>query len=501
MRLSDRLASAREASTFTSAVVETEELEDVDGSGALGDAYASMKARASEALMGRIGARINDPSLTEDQLHAFVREELTSVIEGDQQLLLTSDERRRLVRDVEDDALGLGPLERMLEDDSISEIMVNRYDQVYVERRGRLTQVTARFASEDHLRRVIERIVSKVGRRIDESSPLVDARLADGSRVNAVIPPLAVDGSSLTIRKFSKDPFTVTDLIGFGSMTEQMAHLLQACVQAKLNILVSGGTGTGKTTLLNVLSRFIPAGERIVTIEDAVELNLQQPHVVRMEARPANIEGQGEVTIRDLVRNSLRMRPDRIVVGAEEASAEAVMREIIGRTPIQTALTEGRQDIQAQARSQLQELLDEYGAGVRVRDVQLLAVDPPGDVIDAFNEVQRARQDRDRLKNEAEAFRNDIVPRARGAAAKLIAEAEAYRSEVVNRAAGDASRFDQVYQAYTVNPDVTKERIYIETVEEIFANVEKIIIDEPAGGSGVVPYLPLRELNKKSGGN
>ena len=184
-----------------------------------------------------------------------------------------------------------------------------------------------------------------------------------------------------------------------------------------------------------------------------------------------------------------------------KVAAEAVMREIISRTPIQTALTEGRQDIQSQARSQLQDLLNEYGAGVRVRDVQLLAVDPPGDVIDAFNEVQRARQDRDRLKNEAEAFRNDIVPRARGAAAKLIAEAEAYEAEVVNRAQGDTSRFDQVYQGYQVNPDVTKERIYIETIEEIFGNVEKIIIDDDAGGSGVVPYLPLKELNKSAGGN
>ena len=184
-----------------------------------------------------------------------------------------------------------------------------------------------------------------------------------------------------------------------------------------------------------------------------------------------------------------------------KVAAEAVMREIIGRTPIQTALTEGRQDIQIQARAQLQELLDEYRAGVHVRDVQLLAVDPPADVIDAFNEVQRARQDRDKTKNEAEAFRNDIVPRARGAAARLIAEAEAYEAEVVNRAAGDASRFDQVYQAYRTNPDVTRERIYIETVEEIFSNVEKIIIDEPNGGSGVVPYLPLRELNKSAGGN
>ena len=184
-----------------------------------------------------------------------------------------------------------------------------------------------------------------------------------------------------------------------------------------------------------------------------------------------------------------------------KVAAEAVMREIIGRTPIQTALTEGRQDIQVQARSQLQDLMDEYVSGVRVRDVQLLAVDPPSDVIDAFNEVQRARQDRDRLKNEAEAFRNDVVPRARGAAAKLIAEAEAYQAEVMNRAAGDSSRFDQVYGAYKANPNITRERIYIETVEEIFTNVEKIIIDEDASGSGVVPYLPLKDLNKTAGGN
>ena len=184
-----------------------------------------------------------------------------------------------------------------------------------------------------------------------------------------------------------------------------------------------------------------------------------------------------------------------------KVAAEAVMREIIGRTAIQTALTEGRQEIQVQARQQLQDLLNEYGAGVRVRDVQLLAVDPPADVIDAFNEVQRARQDRDRLKNEAEAFRNDIVPRARGAAAKLIAEAQAYEAEVVNRATGDASRFDQVYKAYLEDKDVTKERIYIETIEKILGNVEKIIIDENSSGSGVVPYLPLNELTKKSGGN
>jgi membrane protease subunit HflK len=188
--------------------------------------------------------------------------------------------------------------------------------------------------------------------------------------------------------------------------------------------------------------------------------------------------------------------PDQTI----KVTAEAVMREIIGRTAIQTALTEGRQDIQVQARQQLQDLLNEYGAGVRVRDVQLLAVDPPADVIDAFNEVQRARQDRDRLKNEAEAFSNDIVPRARGEAAKLVSEAEAYQAEVVNRASGDASRFDQIFQAYLKDKAVTKERIYIETVEEIFSNVDKIIIDSEAG-SGIVPYLPLKELNKSTGGN
>jgi pilus assembly protein CpaF len=192
---------------------------------------------------------------------------------------------------------------------------VNRYDQIYVERAGRLYESRSRFTSEAQLRRVIERIVSRVGRRIDESSPLVDARLADGSRVNAIIPPLAVDGSSLTIRKFSRTPFTVDDLIGFDTLTREMSTLLDAAVRAKLNILVSGGTGTGKTTLLNVLSSFIPDEERIITIEDAVELQLQQAHVVRLESRPANIEGRGEIAIRDLVRNSLRMRPDRIVIG------------------------------------------------------------------------------------------------------------------------------------------------------------------------------------------
>ncbi|WP_452179036.1 ATPase, T2SS/T4P/T4SS family [Georgenia thermotolerans] len=278
------------------------------------DALARLKDRAADALYDRVGGRLSDPTLGEDQLHALVRAELNQVVEAEK-VPLTGEERKRLTREVLDEVLGLGPLQRLLDDDSITEVMVNGPDRVYVEQHGKLSRTGVRFTSEAHLRRIIERIVSKVGRRIDESSPLVDARLADGSRVNAVIPPLAFSGATLTIRKFSKDPFKVDDLIRFGTMSPSMAELLHACVEARLNIIVSGGTGTGKTTLLNVLSSFIPDGERIVTIEDAVELQLQQDHVVRLEARPPNSEGKGEITIRDLVRNSLRMRPDRIVVG------------------------------------------------------------------------------------------------------------------------------------------------------------------------------------------
>jgi len=286
------------------------------------DPLAELKQRAQQALFARLGSRLYDSSLSDEQLQSFVRQELTEVIEAER-TPLSPDERKRLTEEVTDDVLGYGPIQPFLDDPTVTEIMVNSDDGIYVERSGRLQHTTARFLSEDHLRRVIERIVSQVGRRIDESSPMVDARLPDGSRVNAIIPPLAVDGPTLTIRKFAADPYQVGDLISFGTMTPEIATLMDACVRGRLNILVSGGTGTGKTTLLNVLSSYIPEDERIVTIEDAVELQLHQEHVVRLEARPPNIEGKGQVAIRELVRNSLRMRPDRIIVG-ETRGGEAL---------------------------------------------------------------------------------------------------------------------------------------------------------------------------------
>ena len=227
------------------------------------------------------------------------------------------------MQDIARDIMGLGPIEQFLDDPTVSEVMVNGSDNIYVERAGVVERTNVRFISEEHLRRVIERIVSSVGRRIDESSPMVDARLADGSRVNVIVPPLSLDGSILTIRKFATDPFTVNDLIAMGTLTDPVASVLAAAVEGGMNILVSGGTGTGKTTLLNVLSSFVPREDRIVTIEDAVELQLHQDHVIRLEARPPNTEGNGQITIRDLVRNALRMRPDRIIIG-EVRGAEAL---------------------------------------------------------------------------------------------------------------------------------------------------------------------------------
>ncbi|MEM9566622.1 MAG: CpaF family protein, partial [Actinomycetota bacterium] len=286
------------------------------------DPLFRLRTRAQKALFERLGNRLFDPELREDQVHALVVRELDEIL-ATEATQLAPDERRHLVDAIGADILGLGPIEPFLADSTVTEVMANADDAIFIERDGRLHLTDARFVSAQHLRQVIERIVAAVGRRIDESSPLVDARLPDGSRVNAVIPPLAVDGPMLTIRKFAETGLSTADLVRSGSLTPAAVEFLERCVRGRRNILISGGTGSGKTTLLNVVSSFIPEGERIVTIEDSVELRLRQRHVVRLEARPPTVEGRGQISIRDLVRNSLRMRPDRIVVG-EVRGGEAI---------------------------------------------------------------------------------------------------------------------------------------------------------------------------------
>jgi pilus assembly protein CpaF len=277
------------------------------------DPYAELKTRVHHACIAKLGPQLFSSETTEnltDQVMRAVTEQLAL-----DRTPLTREERRQITREIADDILGYGPLEPFLRDDSVTEVMVNAHDRIFIERGGKLERTKTAFVDNAHLLRIIDKIVSQVGRRIDEASPMVDARLPDGSRVNAIIPPLSLRGPTLTIRKFARDPYTMDDLINFGSVSGKAAHFLSACVKGKLNVLISGGTGTGKTTMLNALSAFVPDDERIVTIEDAAELQLQQEHVITLESRPANIEGKGEVRIRELVRNALRMRPDRIIVG------------------------------------------------------------------------------------------------------------------------------------------------------------------------------------------
>jgi pilus assembly protein CpaF len=274
--------------------------------------WQANKRKVRELVLAEVAPKIG--GLSGERLAVEVRNALDAILQSEQ-VKISPSERRKFVQEVIQDTLGYGPLDPMLADTSITEIMCNSFDDIWVERDGRLQHTGASFTDDAQYRQVIEKIVGAVGRRIDEGSPMVDARLPDGSRVNAVIPPLAIHGSVLTIRKFAADPYTAKDLINFGTFTLDLTVVLEACVRGKLNVLVSGGTGTGKTTNLNVLSSFIPENERIITIEDAAELQLQQAHVISLEARPPNAEGAGEVRIRDLVRNALRMRPDRIIVG------------------------------------------------------------------------------------------------------------------------------------------------------------------------------------------
>src|ERR671935_518257 len=312
MGLHDRLKSTNGASPLVAADLGGAPVVDSAPEPAI-DPYAELKTRIHHACIATLGAELFKSQTTED-LSERVTRAVTEQLVLDR-TPLTREERRKIIREITDDILGYGPLEPFLRDDSITEVMVNNSDRIYVERNGKIERTKAAFADNAHLLRIIDKIVSQVGRRVDEASPMVDARLPDGSRVNAIIPPLALKGPTLTIRKFSRDPYTMNDLITFGTLTPKAAQFLAACVKGKLNVLISGGTGTGKTTTLNAMSAFVPGDERIVTIEDAAELQLQQEHVITLESRPPNIEGEGEIRIRELVRNALRMRPDRIIVG------------------------------------------------------------------------------------------------------------------------------------------------------------------------------------------
>jgi pilus assembly protein CpaF len=282
--------------------------------------WDATKKKVRELVLDEVAPKMQ--GLTPEELAAEVKGALDRILQRED-VEVTPLERRRFVQEMMSDTLGYGPLDPLLADSTITEVMCNAYDDIWVEREGRVEHTDLSFTDDIQYRAVIDKIVSAVGRRVDEASPMVDARLPDGSRVNAIIPPLALHGAVLTIRKFSKDPYTAKDLINFGTWTVDLVTVMEACVRGKLNILVSGGTGTGKTTNLNVLSAFIPDGERVITIEDSAELQLQQPHVINLETRPASAEGTGQVTIRDLVKNALRMRPDRIIVG-ECRAAEAL---------------------------------------------------------------------------------------------------------------------------------------------------------------------------------
>jgi len=282
------------------------------------DPYHELKARIHKKIVDDMSTEksrlSSDLQMNQSDLNSMVAQ-FSNTVMDEERLPIPNHIRQQIISDMIDDVLGFGPIEPLLQEDSVTEIMVNGPNQVYVERAGKLVHTDILFRDDDHVMQVIERIVAPIGRRIDESSPLVDARLPDGSRVNAIIPPLSLVGPCLTIRKFSRDPLTIHNLVSFGTLTQSMADFIKACVEGRLNVVISGGTGSGKTTTLNVLSSFIPNDERIVTIEDAAELQLRQDHVVTLESRPPNIEGKGAIAIRDLVRNALRMRPDRIVVG------------------------------------------------------------------------------------------------------------------------------------------------------------------------------------------
>jgi pilus assembly protein CpaF len=334
-----------------------------------------------------------------------VHEQL-NVILGREKVPLSGADRAALIQAVSDDVVGYGPIDKFLKDAAVTEVMVNGPDRVYIERAGKITQSDASFLDENHLKRVIEKIVAQVGRRVDEATPMCDARLPDGSRVNAIIAPLAIGGPFLTIRKFSADPYQVEDLINFGTMTPSTATFLDACVKGRLNMIVSGGTGSGKTTMLNVLSSFIPSDERIVTVEDAKELQLHQDHVLPLESRPPNIEGKGEVGIRDLVRNSLRMRPDRIVVG-ECRGGEALDMLQAMNTGHDGSLTTVHANTPRDAISRIETLVLMAGMDLPVRAIR----EQMASAVDLIVQLTRLRDGTRRITHisEVQGMEGDVV--------------------------------------------------------------------------------------------
>jgi pilus assembly protein CpaF len=368
------------------------------------DPYAELKTRIHHAVIATLGAELFKQEVNEDLSERVLRS-VTEQLALDR-TPLTREERRQVVREITDDILGYGPLEPFLRDDTVTEVMVNAHDRIYIERAGKLERTSAAFVDNAHLLRIIDKIVSQVGRRVDESSPMVDARLPDGSRVNAIIPPLALRGPTLTVRKFARDPYTMSDLIGFGTITGKAAQFLSACVRGKLNVLISGGTGTGKTTTLNALSAFVPGDERIVTIEDAAELQLQQEHVIVLESRPPNIEGAGEVRIRELVRNALRMRPDRIIVG-EVRGAETLDMLQAMNTGHEGSLTTIHANSPRDALSRLETLVLTAGVDLPLRAIR----EQISSAFDLLVQIQRLVDGSRRITHVTEVLRmeSDVI--------------------------------------------------------------------------------------------
>ena len=366
---------------------------------------ADIRHRVHGTLIDELGPILYDKGMSEDDLRHRVHAALQSALAQERSPLSASD-KAQLIQDVSDDILGYGPIDRLLRDEDVTEIMCNGPDQIYVEREGKLSLGDVEFVDEDHLRRIIDKIVAQIGRRIDESSPLCDARLPDGSRVNAVISPLAVGGPFLTIRKFAADPLRIDDLIRFGTLSVHAARFLQACIVGKLNVVVSGGTGTGKTTTLNVLSSFIPVEERIITVEDAKELQLHQDHVLSLETRPPNVEGKGEVSIRDLVKNTLRMRPDRIVVG-ECRSGEALDMLQAMNTGHDGSLTTLHANTPRDALSRLETLVLMAGYDLPVRAIR----EQISSAVDLIVQLQRLRDGTRRITHitEVAGMEGDII--------------------------------------------------------------------------------------------